>query len=74
MARVTQRFKSKGIEYVVLQKDDRPLVVESAHLETALLHGAESYPVVCNPDFECWLEVPDDHYSLLQKEMDWVTE
>ena len=74
MARVTQVFKSKGIEYVILRRDNRPLVVESTHLEEALLKGAESYPVVCNPDFDCWLEVPDDHYALIQEEMDWVSE
>lgn len=74
MARVVARFQCKGIEYVILRKNGRPLIVESDHVDEALMHGAESYPVVCNPELQCWLEVPEDAYSLIQEEMDWCFE
>jgi hypothetical protein len=74
MARIAQHFKSGTTDYAILRKGDRPLVVESSQFETALLQGAQSYPLTCNSDLECWLEIPDEHYRLLQEEMDWVLE
>ena len=69
MKRIPHRFHSAGREYVVLRKGNRPIVVDTRHLEDALLRGAESYPVVCNHDYECWAEMPEKHYELLEEQL-----
>ncbi len=71
MPHVAQRFRSGNTDYVILRRGERPLIVEETRMEEALLLGAQSYPVVCNSDFECWLDIPEDHLLMLQQEMDW---
>jgi len=68
MQYITPRFRIRGTEYIVINKWDRPHIIELSRLDEEIKDGAQHYPLATDPDFAGWVEVPDDHFRLLESE------
>jgi len=63
-----ERFRCGGHEYVLLQKDDSPRIVELPQLDEELERGAKRYPQAEDRLEKDWVLVPFEHFRELERE------
>jgi hypothetical protein len=77
MPYIAPMFRAKEKEYLLLQKEDEPIIIERDQLDKALAEGADFYPKAVNPLYEDWIEIPEHHFHRLElegclDELEWI--